>query len=485
MRQALLGFFRVFAAALVVVLVGGVLRVAVNDVQTYSTADERHYVEYTRVLAQGGWGVYPALVRAHLADEKRRLHPSPLRYGYLALGRVACAVRTPCDERTLAWMSTLAGALSILLTFAIGARLADRRVGLVAAALTVTSPLQLALGRRALQDEVFVVVALGALWALLRLLQDTGDGARARARWRVALFVALATSAFAVKELFAFSYVGFMALALYLRRGQRLRWTDALSFALPPILYLGLFVAVNHGAVQILALVEATRDSLVSTYSTQTQSGPAHRPLFDLFVLAPVVGLTAAGAFALLLERPADRHRGARAAALLLAFVLGAAAVLPKNARFVALADPLSRLLVAWGLVSLVTPPPREPPPDDRDDRSAVSGLVIALVVLANAAAELWIFRRVFLVRRVYDPTTLNVLKALDVLPRDDATPTWLPSPVAVLVVLVALAALVARPGMLRAALAHAVATPRRRGLVAVVLAVAAAALMFFAARAA
>ncbi len=166
---------------LLLLLVGAVLRVAVNDVGRYSPSDEAHYEDMTAALLRDGWGSYPKLVRSYLADREQWLRPTPTRWGYLGMTVLTCAVRSPCDGRALAWLSTLAGVASIVLSYAIGARLLGKRAGLIAAALTVTSPLQLALGRRALQDEVYCAVFLAALWALVRMLAQDPVARAARA----------------------------------------------------------------------------------------------------------------------------------------------------------------------------------------------------------------------------------------------------------------------------------------------------------------
>ncbi|MEZ4309879.1 MAG: hypothetical protein R3F14_17715 [Polyangiaceae bacterium] len=97
-----------------IVGVGLALRIAFNDVERFSPADEAHYVEAARRLGEGGWGTYPALVRDALADGDAWKFPTPLRWGYLALATGACAVRGACDGRALAWLSTVAGAVSVL-----------------------------------------------------------------------------------------------------------------------------------------------------------------------------------------------------------------------------------------------------------------------------------------------------------------------------------------------------------------------------------
>ena len=47
----------------------------------------------------------------------------------------------------------------------------------------------------------------------------------------------------------------------------------------------------------------------------------------------------------------------------------------------------------------------------------------MAMGLLGNAAIELALFHDVFVVHQTYDPTTFDLLRALDAIPRVDAVP--------------------------------------------------------------
>jgi len=394
-----------------IIAIGAVVRFAYNDVTSYSSADEAHYVTAARVLSEEGWSKYPDLIRDQLDHPAEWFFPTRLRWGYLGLTTLACAVRSPCDARALAWLSTLAGIASIAFTFLLGARLVGRRAATLAAALTITSPLQLAMGRRALQDEVCCAVWLAALWALIRLLQGEGDGRRARARERVATFVALATLSFAMKESFAFLYVAFVAIYLAFTRGRRLRIADAATLVAPPALAFGGFVLLSGSASSFFALLRVTAVGVAAEYGLQYQSGPPHRVLFDLFLLAPLVCVIGAGAlWAVVTARREDRG-GERWLTLFFVIAVAAFMGLPKNLRFTVILDPILRILAAWALVTMI------------EARGLWSGW-LAVVALANAGVELYLFHTIFIRGAVYDPTTYDVLYALRAVPTQNPEPT-------------------------------------------------------------
>ncbi|MDI1477386.1 tetratricopeptide repeat protein [Polyangium sp. y55x31] len=399
---ALVKFVRTYAVLFGIVGLGAALRIVWNDVASYAPADEAYYVSSTQFLQREGLSAYPQLVAAHLERADLATFPTPLRWGYFAMTTLACAADAPCDGRMLAWLSTLAGIVSIVFTYLLGARLVGPRAGLVAALLTVTSPLQLALSRRALQDEVYCAIFLAAAWSFVRLAQDERDALRAR--WRpMALFVVLATLAFAVKEAFVFPYAG-LAAATVLASRARLRPAQVLLFLAPPVLFFAGFVLLGRDASAFFELLRLTRASFLDDYGIQYQSGPPHRPLFDLFVLAPIVCVLGVFALARLAERPRE-HRGALWLACFLLVSLAAFAGLPKNLRFVVILDPILRLLAAWAIVTFPWA-----------GRARGAGFAAALLI-PSAVFELALFHETFITFRTYDPTTYDVLHALGALP--------------------------------------------------------------------
>ncbi len=393
-KELLLLGFIVAAAAL--------LRILSNDVASYSTADERVYTEHTRFLIQHGWLAYPAFVARYLGDSTQWLYPPPLRWGFFALTTTSCHLAQwgggVCDERTLAWLSTLAGVACVPLTYLLGARLVSPRVGLLGAALTVTSPLQLALGRRALQDEVFCAVILLALLALLPIVSSYVS-----LSWRrYALAMVALTAAFSIKETSFLLYPPLVALLVAAVRRRGWRRADVLLLLLPPILYVLGFALWSRSLsdfFRVAAMVAGTADA---DYPARFQAGPPHRIWLDLFTLAPIVCILAVGAIAMIASRVNQVEPGVRLLALLtVALALVFTVVTSKNVRYAIMLDPLLRLLAAWALLDLLRARAR----------------LMATVVLASGAAELALFYSVFIVAKVYDPVTATLLRALDAIP--------------------------------------------------------------------
>src|SRR5436190_1319355 len=158
-----------FAALLTI---ASAIRLLINNVTTFSPADETVYLRYTQVLAGGGG--YARIIRMFIDDRGMWVFPNPLRWGYLGATTLFCSLTGKSTYRELATLSTIAGIAAVALTYWIGLRLFEPRTALFAAALMATSPLQLALGRRALSDEFFCAVVLGSIVAMLAVARPSG-----------------------------------------------------------------------------------------------------------------------------------------------------------------------------------------------------------------------------------------------------------------------------------------------------------------------
>jgi 4-amino-4-deoxy-L-arabinose transferase-like glycosyltransferase len=383
-----------------ILIAGAALRIAVNDVEEYSPYDEAVYVRTTAFLSQHGWTSYPALVRDYLANRETWLYPHPMRWGHFALTTLACTLSTKCDARTLADLSTVAGILSILLTFLLGRELLGAEVALIAAALTVTSPLQLAMGRRALQDEVFCASVLLTLWLCALVVRSTKATSRRRLLLTTASVAAM-TMTLAVKESSVLLYPALLLFLFALApspRSQALPGIAAL-FVLPPLFHAAVTIALCGGLktyFNLLNIVMTTASSINSPFARQYSSGPFHRPLFDLVILSPLVMVLAiAGA------SRSGRDRALNALSLFAAATLIVFGLLTlKNVRYVIPVDPVARLLAASVLATL----PRRP-------------LLVLGAIGVIATTELRLFYALFEMANIYDPLTESLLRALNAIP--------------------------------------------------------------------
>lgn len=367
-------------------VIAAAIRIAVNNVVAFSRADETVYLLYARALAAGEG--YPKLIRMFVDDPGMWVFPNPLRWSYLGLASLCSS-----SHHALATLSTISGIAAVALTYRVARELFDETAALAAAAFAATSPLQLALGRRALADEFFCVAVLASLAALLLHARTK------RLPWLAAWIVAT-TIAIAAKEQFLFLYP--VLLLFWWLRMRAIHWTSALTWALPPFLFYAVFCALARDLTSFFRIARIITSAMTATYAEQYQSGPPHRLILDSLAIAPLVTIVALAALVgIALRRdafaPPYRHL-----ALLAAGILAVHAALPsQNLRYIVAADPLLRILGAAFLLH-----------DARPGRWLGGALVV------NAMVELLLFYRVFIAGQVYDPVTDHVLRALEMLPR-------------------------------------------------------------------
>jgi len=376
-------------------VIAAAIRIAVNNVVAYSPADETVYLIYTRALAAGRG--YPSIVRMFLDDRGMWVFPNPLRWSWLGATTLFSSISGECTHRTLATVSTIAGIVVVALTFWIATELFDSTVAIAASVLAATSPLQLALGRRALADEFFCAAALASLAAMLLYLSS--ESARARVAW-LGAWIAATTITFAAKEQFLFIYP--FVLLFWWLRSRKVGWRELAVWAAPPALFFAIYCLLARDAGSFFRIAHIITSEMRALYAVQYQSGMPQRMLLDLIALSPIATLVAIAAMTSVALRPGAYAPALRHVALLAAGILVVHALVPsQNVRYVVSVDPLLRILAAAFVVTEI------------GDRK---WLAPALVV--NAAVDLALFYVVFIAGQVYDPVTDSVLRALKMLPR-------------------------------------------------------------------
>lgn len=411
-----------------IIVAGAAMRVYWNDVADYSPADESSYTTYARHLLDHGFiSGYPDIVHWFDDDVRMWRYPNPLRIGYLALATAAVEMYGAAEPRALAWLSTLAGIFVIPLLYSFGKRLesdsgrrqadsghrhpgfsgcplsacppseerVNERAGLLAAAFGAVSAIELALGRRALQDEVFCLSILGALMLVIIAME--------RGRWRdIAAAAAAIAAALSIKESTLLLYPAFLAVAAMYKP----RWRHAAIFALPPAIHYLAFSLLARDFRAYVRVAAHVWGATSSNYVLQYQGGPPHRLLLDLFITSPLVSLLAAAAIALILlgreSSPAERSL----AWFVVLAVAAMAIVSSKNLRFIVIIDPVVRMLAAWLIAT------------SDATRRVLSGATVVAIGAINAAIELELFHAIFIRGGVYDPVTHSLLQALGAVPR-------------------------------------------------------------------
>jgi 4-amino-4-deoxy-L-arabinose transferase-like glycosyltransferase len=402
-------------ALALILLCGALVRIALHGGVDYSPADETTYLDYASMVQKEGLEAWPALVEEF--EAAGRGIPSPVRWGYVLTAAGACGVAGECTYDVLAWLSTLSGIAVIALVYMLGAATVGRGAGLLAAALVALSPLQLAMGRRALQDEVVCAATLLALLVIRRMAAEDADSRR----YLPLLLSAGAVSlSMVIKETTLLFYPAFLILAWpeVARRG--IPWRLAVPLMVAPLVlvggYLLLMAGSGDGAGALVGRMVGAQAGVglappEGSYTAKYHGGSPHRLLIDLLALNPFVVILALGAVAHAVVGSTGRARSGERRILLatVASALLFAALPNRNARLWVPLDALFAILAAHYLLTVLR--------TRIQHRVMIRWGVAGAAALAIGAVNALIFRRVFLEMGVYDPVTDRILWALGMIP--------------------------------------------------------------------
>jgi hypothetical protein len=340
---------------IVVFLVALAFRAGLNNLQSFSPADETSYLVHTGHAGQPGYlRKLPEYTQDFLDSKPGCTHP--FRYSWYLFCALVCG--EDVSYRKLAWISTIAGALGVVVGWRLG--------GWPAGVMVMFSPLNLGMGRRALQDTT-----LGCLTALGFYAAGTGNGIFLGCVLVLLLFV---------KEVSVLGFAGY-ATVYWLSGGR-----NPSPFVVPVALFGGVswrLLGLDLQKARAL-FVRLTRHE-ADAYAMGFGRGPVHTYLLELGLLSPLLIVFLV--------------RGWVWSPLAVGWLVyvGSWSILKfKNYRFFTGADIVARALAASFFVGSPW---------------------LWLLLGASVVWDLWMFRRLFIERGVYDPVVHTVAKALDMVP--------------------------------------------------------------------
>ncbi len=393
-----------------IVAFGALLRLSAPPVRS-RTPDEYVYTLYAQALAHGERVHTGEVLKLVARTPELTAYPSPTRIGYLWLVSGMMRLTGNASTGSAALVSTLASVLTLFLLAALAAAFLGPEAAAVAALFLATSPLDLAIARRAWQDGVLALWALAAAWAFLRYVTDP-----ARTRWAV-LCLALAAYTVLIKEsglvLLALATAGIALVAWRASRGLLAPLRAALG-GLAALGAAALVLALHCGGWSPLrdALVRTATSEWTSEYTRKYQTGSVLYYVSGLGALHPVpflLGYLGAALAALrtpfLLdhwERPAARRVLIALAWFVIAFTGVVAGYHLKNLRLLSVVYGPVYLLAAalvWSALSWLA---RRVPA-----RAFALGIgAVAVALLASSYLDLRRFHDLFIRREVPDLAT-------------------------------------------------------------------------------
>ncbi len=312
------------AAALVIFLLGALIRLTADAGFKGTGFDEALYRDYILMIDKEGFGGYADIAEYYLADQRNpasitKLPPTRFLYifcGWLAK-HAAFGDAPPVDLRSpggverdpalvsLHRVSLLFSILSVGLVGLAAWRMLGPAVGLGAMVLMAASPVSIHMGQHALIDGFFAFWAMLCVWLLWENLQRPNS-----AGWLMALTLALAAMV-ACKENSFFVHValcGLVVLNRWLKFGTVTPKLVAVG-VLGPLAGVLILVSLAGGVgtfIDIYHTLVTKAQNLA--YAIMTGDGPWYRYLIDLLTADPIVTVLAlSGLFTLPREHKAYR----------------------------------------------------------------------------------------------------------------------------------------------------------------------------------
>ena len=385
-----------------VIAVGIFLRVYSLEAVKGEGFDERVYGVYVTYLAEYGVLSYPKMV----GEYAEKLETSgivilpPTRLGFIlpALAWQKTFHSSPIESARA--ISCLASILTLFLAGIVAGRAGGWRAGFAVTAFMAFAPTQISIAHRAFIDGYFGLLVLCVLWGLWESLRNP------RQEWLwlygLALVVLVLT-----KENAAFVYLGILGILTanhWAKFGQLTRPLVIATVAAP---LAGAFIlTVCSGGISMVVEVFSKNVSMnyALPYAILQQDGPWFRYLADLIMVSPSIMILAIGGAFL-------RSQKGSFTLFLVVFILVSYLVMGNlrygiNLRFANMWDFPLRWLAAAPILLWVD-----------KARSPKAGAWLYYVALANICAlEYLNYLDLFVRSELYDPTSSNLMRALDML---------------------------------------------------------------------
>ncbi|MGD0337117.1 MAG: glycosyltransferase family 39 protein, partial [Candidatus Omnitrophota bacterium] len=264
--------------------------------------------------------------------------------------------------------------------------------------LLAFSPLNMAMARRALTESMYCLFSVLSLWLFLDYIKEDSNLKRI-------LFVLVFTFTILIKETAALLCIFFTIFLVFRKFFQKKEvklkdflFCSFLPLAIVFILYASLGGLTN--TINIMAMI--IRSSTSNLYAITYGSGPWYRYLIDYLIISPPVTLLGTGfIFHYLCLRREKASDVIDYFLLFFIFILVAFSFFHKNIRYVINLDIVFRIFSLLILTEI-----------SKQVSKNKYGILLAGLVIAIALWDITNFSRLFLVHGIYDPVTLKLLRA-------------------------------------------------------------------------
>ncbi len=254
-------------------------------------ADEGYYFIFASRVAERGLSQFPALIKSYASNTELHLYPPPSRVGHILLTALWLKL-FGYSFVNLARFSFFCYVLFILVCFYFSLKLFGRDLAFPFALLSASSPLVMAMGKRAHLDSNANLFWALCIWIFLGFLIT-------KKKSKFIIFLIVYSVCISIKESSAFLLVFFVMYFLihkyYFKNAISNNYLLGIIF-IPPILIGISYLVLFGGFYNFLSLIKGLLDThfgsvKFSQYAVLFCTGPWYRYIIDYLLLSPVTTL--------------------------------------------------------------------------------------------------------------------------------------------------------------------------------------------------
>jgi hypothetical protein len=267
-------------------LLGAALRLSHLDIPKRSP-DEWFYTFYAKTVMEKGTGSIKGLVKEYNSVKDLWIYPPPIRVGHIYLASAAMKIARSTDAKTVSYVSVASSIAALLLLILIGLRFFNPWVTLSALLLMGSSPMDLAVARRAWQDSLLAAFGIAMVYFACEITKNP------KRRIWYPFFFLCGICTILIKESGIIIYSLCVAWLEWMACFRRRSFTDTAIIGILGLLSAAaaFFILANAagGASNIIATVKNNLGSPgTNRYAVLYQSGPWYSYIQCLFIISPI-----------------------------------------------------------------------------------------------------------------------------------------------------------------------------------------------------
>ncbi len=291
-------FHKIFVICLILFAILSVYFFIPAETEFFKGADEGYYFNYAAAIIERGMAGFPYLIKSHIENPQSYLVPPPSRVGHVLF--TALWLRLfGASFTNLFKFSFFCYVLFILVNIYYSRKIFGKDIAYLFALLVSSSPLVMAMGKRALSESNLNLFSALSLWTFMDFLVT-------KKKSRFFVFLLFYSLCVTVKEsslLFVVFFIAFFLIYKYYFknpiRGIYFANIALLWLVIGSIFYIVLFIGGFGNFINLAKAVISAHFGGVkfSPYAVLFCTGPWYRFIIDYLLLAPITTLLFIGYF--------------------------------------------------------------------------------------------------------------------------------------------------------------------------------------------